>query len=130
MQVTAEELERLRANLTAERNRLMGELGYMEKRNLRNSPRDASGDLSGYSIHLADAGTDAAEREKAVQLTSAEGRLLIAISDALDRIEAGTYGVCDSCGGEIGAKRLEAMPAATQCIACKERKERDSQVNA
>jgi RNA polymerase-binding protein DksA len=127
--VTAEELERLRANLIAERDRLMGEFGYMEKRNLRSSPRDASGDLSGYSIHLADAGTDAAEREKAVQLTSVEGRLLIAISAALDRIEAGTYGVCDSCGGEIGAKRLEALPAAAQCIACKESEERDSQVN-
>ena len=122
--MTPEELKNLQTQLSAERDRLMTELGYMERRLLRNAPRDASGDLSGYSFHLADAGTDADEREKAAQLTSAEGRLLAEIDAALERIEAGTYGVCEGCGGDIGFKRLAAMPSATRCIACKEKEER------
>lgn len=122
--MTPEELNNLKTQLNEERDRLETELGYMERRLLRNSPRDASGDLSGYSFHLADAGTDADEREKAAQLTSAEGRLLAEIDAALERIEAGTYGSCASCGGDIGFKRLAAMPSATRCIACKEKEER------
>ncbi len=124
--VTADELAVFRERLQAERDRIMKELGYMETRFLRSTPREASGDLSGYVFHLADVGTDADEREKAVQLTSAEGRLLAAVNAALDRIEAGTYGTCLRCGGEIGVKRLEAMPSATQCIACQEAQERNS----
>ncbi|HWN81648.1 MAG TPA: TraR/DksA C4-type zinc finger protein [Candidatus Udaeobacter sp.] len=126
--MTPEELTKLKTQLNAERDRLMTELGYMERRLLRNSPRDASGDLSGYSFHLADAGTDADEREKAAQLTSAEGRLLADIDAALERMEAGTYGVCAGCGGDIGFKRLAAMPSATRCIACKEKEERSARL--
>ena len=124
--MTAEELATYREKLLAERDRIMKELGYMETRFLRNTPREASGDLSGYVFHLADVGTDADEREKAVQLTSAEGRLLAAVNAALDRIEAGSYGRCLQCGAEIAAKRLSAMPSATHCIDCQEAAERNS----
>jgi DnaK suppressor protein len=126
--LTPEEISALKARLVEERARLMNELGYMESRLLRNSPRDAAGDLSGYSYHLADAGTDADEREKAAQLTSAEGRLLAEIDAALDRLDAGTYGSCASCGSDIGFKRLAAMPSATRCIACKEKEERSARL--
>jgi DnaK suppressor protein len=127
--VTSEERERLRKALVAERDRLAGELGYMEQRLNRSSP-DAAGDLSGYSFHLADIGTDTAEREKATQLASVEGRLLIAIDTALARIDSGEYGACESCSGDIGIKRLEAMPSATLCIECKERDERGAGAHA
>ena len=40
------------------------------------------------------------------------------IQSALERIENGTYGVCDNCGEEIGRARLEAVPEATRCVAC------------
>jgi DnaK suppressor protein len=43
---------------------------------------------------------------------------------ALARIEAGTYGVCESCGKPIGKARLQAFPRATLCVACKQRQER------
>ena len=43
---------------------------------------------------------------------------------AQDRIDAGTYGVCESCGQPIGKARLLAFPQATLCIACKQRQER------
>lgn len=45
------------------------------------------------------------------------------VSEALDRIAAGTFGSCETCGGEIGAERLEAIPYATSCIACERAKE-------
>jgi len=48
-----------------------------------------------------------------------ERRLIKKIDEALARIEAGEYGYCDSCGVEIGLKRLEARPTATLCIDCK-----------
>jgi RNA polymerase-binding protein DksA len=124
--LTADELAALREKLVLERDRIMKELGYMETRFLRSTPREASGDLSGYVFHLADVGTDADEREKAVQLTSAEGRLLGAVNAALDRIEGGSYGRCPRCGGEIGVKRLAAMPSATHCLECQEAEERNS----
>lgn len=128
--MTAEERDQLRVKLLAERDRLVAEMGYMEGRFLRNAPREASGDLSGYASHQADVGSDAEEREKAALLTSAEGRLLLAINSALDRIDSGLYGICETCGGDIGVKRLAAIPSATQCIACKEKDEQNAQVHA
>ncbi len=52
--------------------------------------------------------------------------LLHALDAALARIEAGTYGVCSGCGGEIGARRLVAFPWATLCLACQARAEKHS----
>jgi len=43
---------------------------------------------------------------------------------AIERIEAGTYGVCESCGKPIGKARLQAFPRATLCVTCKQREER------
>ena len=58
-----------------------------------------------------------------------ERKLIKKIDEALDRIENGEYGYCDSCGVEIGLKRLEARPTATLCIDCKTLEElREKQV--
>ncbi|TDN56629.1 TraR/DksA family transcriptional regulator [Azoarcus indigens] len=61
------------------------------------------------------------ESELALELRNRdrERRLIKKIDEALARIEAGEYGYCDSCGVEIGLKRLEARPTATLCIDCK-----------
>ncbi|CAG0988597.1 RNA polymerase-binding transcription factor DksA [Rhodocyclaceae bacterium] len=53
-----------------------------------------------------------------------ERKLIKKIDESIARIEAGEYGYCDSCGVEIGLKRLEARPTATLCIDCKELEER------
>jgi DnaK suppressor protein len=53
-----------------------------------------------------------------------ERKLIKKIDESLARIESGDYGFCDSCGVEIGLKRLEARPTATMCIDCKELEER------
>jgi len=53
-----------------------------------------------------------------------ERKLIKKIDESIGRIESGEYGYCDSCGVEIGLKRLEARPTATLCIDCKELEER------
>ena len=51
-------------------------------------------------------------------------RTAIDVADALARIDAGTYGICESCGKPIGKLRLQAFPRATLCMACKQAEER------
>jgi DnaK suppressor protein len=86
--------------------------------------KESTGDLSSYSYHMADLGTDAQEREKKFQLASKSGRLIYHIDEALRRIKLGTYGKCHSCGKEISRSRLNAVPHARFCIECKEAEER------
>ncbi len=85
--------------------------------------KEATGDISGYSYHMADQGTDAMEREKAFMLASKSGRLLYHIDEALRRIRKNEYGDCHTCGKAIGKARLEAVPHARYCIECKEKEE-------
>lgn len=87
--------------------------------------QSANGDLSAYSFHMADQGTDAMEREKAFLFASKEGRLLYHIDEALRRIykTPERFGKCEECGAEIGLERLDALPHARLCIQCKEREE-------
>ena len=52
-------------------------------------------------------------------LQDRERRLIRKIDDTLERLEQGDYGYCDSCGIEIGLRRLEARPTAEKCVDCK-----------
>jgi DnaK suppressor protein len=72
----------------------------------------------------ADAGTKAFEREHDLALAQNARNLLDQGERALGRIDAGTYGVCESCGQPIGKARLMAFPRASLCVACKQREER------
>jgi DnaK suppressor protein len=110
--------------LLEERKRVLKELGqYSEAFNA--TPQSADGDLSSYSFHMADQGTDAMEREKAFLFASQEGRFLWHIDEALRRLYRfpETFGKCHSCGQDIGFDRLDALPHARLCISCKEREE-------
>ncbi len=55
-------------------------------------------------------------------------KLLKKIDEALDRITNGTFGICESCGEEIGLKRLKARPVTTLCIECKTRQEEEEKI--
>ena len=72
----------------------------------------------------ADAGAKAFEREQDLALSENARGLLDQTERALERIDAGTYGVCESCGQAIGKARLMAFPRATLCVQCKQREER------
>jgi RNA polymerase-binding protein DksA len=122
--VTEKDFDEFRERLLEERQKILKEMGHLESTVLRSNQRDSAGDLSSYSFHMADQGTDAMEREKAFHFASAEGRLLLEVHEALRRIHSGEYGVCESCGGPIGRARLEAVPYARLCISCKAKEER------
>ncbi|HEX9064793.1 MAG TPA: TraR/DksA family transcriptional regulator [Streptosporangiaceae bacterium] len=72
----------------------------------------------------ADVGAKTYEREHELSLAYNARDLLAQSERALARIEAGTYGSCESCGQPIGKARLKAFPRATLCVSCKQREER------
>ncbi len=63
------------------------------------------------------------DRNFTLRIRDRERKLIAKIREALERIDAGTYGVCELCGGPISEKRLMARPVTTMCIACKSRME-------
>lgn len=109
--------------LMEERRRVLKELGHHDE--TFSNPQSADGDLSSYSFHMADQGTDAMEREKAFLFASQEGRFLWHIDQALRRLYKSpeTFGKCHSCGRDINFDRLDALPHARFCIECKQREE-------
>lgn len=118
------ELEYFRDLILKKKQELLAELGYLENASMRVTSKDQTGDLSSYSYHMADQGSETMEREMAFTLASREGRYLHHLNEALERIETGTYGKCRTCSGDIGRARLEAVPHATQCIKCKNSEEK------
>jgi DnaK suppressor protein len=68
------------------------------------------------------------DRNFTLRIRDRERKLIIKIKEALERLEAGTYGICEACGEEISDKRLEARPVTTLCIDCKKRQESDEKL--
>ncbi|MCD6308019.1 MAG: TraR/DksA C4-type zinc finger protein [Candidatus Latescibacteria bacterium] len=122
--MTKKELERFRQLIMKKKEELFAELGFLESSSMSGTSKDQSGDLSSYSFHMADQGTDTMDREMAYTLASREGRYLHHLNEALGRIENGTYGKCRTCNMDISTARLEAVPHATQCIKCKNAEEK------
>ncbi len=118
------DLKHFEKKLIAERERLALSLSKLESTVLKRTLRDSSGDLSAYSIHMADLGTDAMEREKDLQLASAEGHLLTEIDEAIARVTDEKFGECEECGKEIDHRRLDVVPHARLCLKCQEKAER------
>ncbi len=111
------DLERCRALLLEQRDRILG-----------NESRVLSGELDIDPDDFPDE-IDTAVAESSLsfagQLWGRERRLLNKIERTLEKIDQGTYGECEGCGDEIGAKRLVARPVAGLCIDCKDEQERD-----
>ena len=118
------EWDKFRAILLQARGRIAGDLQHLEDDSLKINQRDASGDLSGYSFHMADMASDNFEREFTLGLASSEQQSLNAIDQALRKIDDGGYGICEECSKPIPLKRLAAMPYARLCIKCQEVEEK------
>jgi len=112
--------------LLQKRKELLDQMNFIRDTEMENTLKEATGDHSAYSFHMADQGTDAMEREKNFLYAQRNGRLLYHIDMALERIENGTYGLCQSCGKPISEERLEAVPHARLCIECKALEEKTS----
>ncbi|WP_416220850.1 TraR/DksA family transcriptional regulator [Cellulomonas sp. S1-8] len=117
---TRAEIDEVAHDLTAERIRLTEELvaADAELSDLLRNSGDGAGD------DQADSGSSALEREHELTLVNNTRDLLEQTSHALDRLAAGTFGVCESCGQGIGKARLQAFPRAMLCVTCKQREER------
>jgi len=117
---TQDEVDEARAELTAEALRLHNEIESSEE-SLAGLMRD-SGDGSGDD--QADTGTKNITREHELALAANAREMLLQTERALERLNAGTYGLCESCGNPIGKARMQAFPRATLCVADKQKQER------
>lgn len=117
---TAKELGALRTELRTEVERLREEIELAESDlvDLMRDPLDGAGDDE------ADAGAKSYERDQEITLTNNARDVLASDLHALERMDDGTYGICESCGEPIGKLRLQAYPRASLCVACKSRQER------
>jgi DnaK suppressor protein len=107
------------------RDRLIQEMEELRGIISRSESEMSSGDITeGAGDDQADAGAKTYEREREIALTLNSRDLLAQNERAIARIDAGTYGVCESCHKPIGKERLLAFPRATLCVACKQREER------
>jgi RNA polymerase-binding protein DksA len=114
------ERDRIEERLLEERQERIEALAEIDER-FQQRLEQGDDDLSRYPLHMADEGTDAMEEEKELLLAHAEGEQLMEIDESLRRLykEPDTFGVCESCGEEIGVERLAMVPWAKLCIECK-----------
>ncbi|WP_375372289.1 TraR/DksA family transcriptional regulator [Streptomyces griseomycini] len=117
---TPEEVEEARSGLMAEVTRLRDEISSSEQ-SLAGLMRD-SGDGAGDDD--ADTGTKNITREHELALAANAREMLTQSERALQRLDAGTYGLCENCGNPIGKARMQAFPRATLCVECKQKQER------
>ena len=116
--MTAKEKKEFRKQLLDMGKRLRGEVANLEHAALRAAGGEASGGLSNAPLHPADLGSDTFEQEVSLSLLENENQQLEEIGAALERIDQGTFGKCEECGGKISVERLRAIPYARLCIEC------------
>jgi RNA polymerase-binding protein DksA len=117
------DLEKYEKLLLKKRAEIFQEIERLSEPVKKETNREASGELSSHTFHMADQGTDQSEREKAFMLSSKNKRYLYHIDQALHRIKDKTFGKCHLCGKDISTPRLKAVPHARLCIECKEAEE-------
>jgi len=106
-----------REHLAAEHERLQRLQAGFEAEHLHDqSSEEQTGDLAHFGQHEADAASATFEREKDLSILEQVEAELHDVERALRRLDDGTYGTCEACGGAISDDRLEAMPAARFCI--------------
>ena len=115
-----EKLNDFRQRLLAEKRRIEVEWESSNRFNLNQSLTDSVEELSAYDNHPADLGTETFEREKDLALWNSSNETYERIGEALERIDAGSYGHCELCGEMIDEERLEALPYTSLCIQCAE----------
>ncbi|MBN1963413.1 MAG: TraR/DksA C4-type zinc finger protein [Anaerolineae bacterium] len=107
--------EELRPALLKMRDDLLGKVA-----NLKES---VALDGTGYTNHQADDATQAFDQAKDLALRTRSERTLQLVEDALRKLDAGTYGICENCGKPIDLARLEAIPYTPLCLHCAEMRE-------
>ncbi|MFH0876602.1 MAG: TraR/DksA family transcriptional regulator [Candidatus Omnitrophota bacterium] len=109
--------------LLEKREELMVDINHIAEETLKKSQKDASGDISGYAFHMADVATDNYDREFSLGLASKERDVLQEINLALQKLQEGAFGLCESCKKPIAQVRLKAVPYTSFCLKCQQSKE-------
>ena len=110
--------------LLKKKEELLKGIEHIANDNLKTSQRDAAGDLSAYSLHMADVASDNYEREFSLSLADAEQKVLNRINTAIEKIDANTFGICELCEKKITKARLKIVPYAELCVPCQEKQEK------
>jgi RNA polymerase-binding protein DksA len=118
------EMRKYQDLLHSERQRLEAELQEIENRTARISESERASEFSSYEDHPADLASETFEREKDLAIGESVESLLNQVNTALEKIERGTFGVCDACRRPIKKARLQAIPFATLCVDCQGQLER------
>ncbi len=113
--LSKKELEELRARLLEERRELEDQLATIEEAQFAATQSDLTGEV-GFDDESADAGTFTFERERDLSIENNVRDLLGKIDRAFQRMEEGTYGLCERCKRPIEKARLKALPYADLCI--------------
>ena len=121
--MTKKQLAEFRDILTTERARLLKDVQRNDKAIRHADGESDSGAGRAHSNHMADQGSDEAEYETKLLLSATQNEYLREIEEALQRIEEGTYGVCEVTGKAIGVERLRAIPTARLSIEAQEQME-------
>ncbi|WP_068402713.1 TraR/DksA family transcriptional regulator [Kribbia dieselivorans] len=117
---TDAEVEEVRQQLLTSIESLTAEIATAEA-DLADLMRDFG---QGAGDDEADSGAKQYERDHEIALTNSARTMLAEAREALERLDNGTFGVCDSCGGPIGKARLQFAPRVVLCVACKTKQER------
>jgi DnaK suppressor protein len=109
------QLEEVRTLLQARQRQLADELAELTK------PPEAGSNLS-FGKRIGEGTTEAVERYSSTAAARSIAAALAEVDRALEKVDDGTYGLCDDCGQAISSERLEAMPSATLCVTCRARR--------
>jgi len=116
-------LEYYKKQLESLKSRLENQMDTLSKHG--SEPlKESVGELSSYDNHPADLGAETFERAKDLGLKGNSKVILMKVNHALDKINNGTYGICEKCGKTIEKERLLALPYTTFCVNCKKSEEK------
>lgn len=118
------ELNEFKRLIQQRKEEILEEIKHICDDTLKKSQKEASGDISGYTYHMADVATDNYDREFSLGIASVERKVLYELDDAFKRIEEGTFGICEDCKSPIAKNRLKALPNARLCVKCQQKRER------
>lgn len=121
---TKKELQEFKRIVLKRREEILDSIKHSSEDTLKKTQKDAAGDISGYTYHMADVATDTYDREFSLGLASNERKLLYELDDVLKKIEEGTFGICEDCKNLIAKNRLKSIPYARLCVKCQEKREK------
>ncbi len=109
------------------RRRLAASVSHMQQEAMDEGSASGRGELSDISLeHLADRGSDTFTKDLMLGMIQENEAEIIDIDRALEKIEDGTYGICESCRDSISMARIKAIPFALLCIECKQDQEKQA----